>query len=1423
MSSGRVFRFLLARGEKSRRSAGSPPFGEAEAVEDAYDAASLRRCLVVQDEAGYAISAGRQAAVGLAPPGGRSFRVFESPRDFWQWQASLPNEARCFHEVVFGDQPQRLKFDLDIGFEQLEGLRRERRPAGPSRAAEETAGVLDDLLGVGDSECGEESAPASGAADRTESEMDRELVLEFLDDFVEVVLEELFLAYGPAGLAAGREGMAVASSCGPDKFSYHVLVMPYLVPDCYEAQAFTARVLERLGPAEAACVDPGVNKRLQCFRMPGSRKKDSPREKRVPAELAARLGTARPEISEMLVVPRGSEFQVLPRTLSDVGASKPPPRFTTEEEDATVRPLLEARARAGSGALAAHVFQRAVQKEDGPPLLTFRRQAPSWCQLCRRRHESDNSLMLTARPSEDGLAWRLVELCRRAPGRSLDLGPLGEEAFEAYGEPNAYTEGREGRSAPANDRRPAPAPTAATAAPPLPGPPGRDPPAAREEAPPAETPSERAMRRRVESLQAGRNPHEPTLFERLPPQSQLAYDEPAMRPYPLVPTLAVRAQMGVGKTQALRDYIERHFPASGLRPAVIRFVTFRQTFSRSLLRSLEGLDFVHYADRAGPLGPRIPRLIVQSESLHRLAPPGPGEDPPDLVVLDESESILAQFDSGLHRDFYAAFAVFRWLVASCRHLVCLDANLGDRTFRVVQEMRRAGGGAPPFVFHWNRYALARQRGDVVRVTASREAWLASLLRAAKAGQRLVVPSNSLAEAETVTRLLRERCPALAVRLYSSRTPGAEKTRDFGDLARAWAGVDVLVYTPTLSAGVSYEAPGFDALYGFFGDNSCDVETCRQMLGRVRQLGRREMCLCIQGRRRWLPTDLEELARVSEASREALRVPFDYDPATGARRVYRTPYHQLCLENLRCANLSRSDFVGRFLDQVAETGARLELLGFEEAEPGELAALRAARREARGALSGEACARVAQAAELSPGDAPGGPLEPAEAVRRRIADGRASEADLLAYEKFSLRRSYYAWTGELTPLYVQVYGRRDVQRVFRGLVAATRGRTLGESLRLMRERELWRHGRALASSGAAEAPLPAAGKTDGLQHGPAAQLRPADVLAGPICVSPRRTEGGAGRPAARELPVADELPVTEEEEVRLLRARPEFYAHSLAVWLLRLCGFSCLFDTLHVQEQRAFGRFAKAAAKLAARLPHLGHEFGLSFLLDRGYALPRARPDDPGPFIDEVLRIANAVLRRLYGLKVERRDVGSPDAPRPILRLGWTATGGLFRFSGVPDRLQPPLGRRYRELAGLRPVVRSALRVARPDQARFVQFIEDHDFADPWEDGFAPPPELCEEPACPAAFQDGFAERPLRRRGGSSECRGGSFGRGDDLASPRKGSGKKKTPSAPARHAPLSGRLTGPLSAQTEPEPDPDSFPAEEIAEGEALSVEELLS
>lgn len=1223
MAEGHRFLFLYPGQDKRGK-----PHDQSDVLSEHADLRTiLRGAFVIRDE---------------ADPDGACYRLFDRVDTFWQWEATLPPERRQFHEVIFGQQPQRLKFDIDATREDFDrippGTFEKMEPwvhgDGGAEAWNSAPGLNAEMMSLFGVSPPPTTAPANPPPTvATTAEQKAETFLRYLIDLVADVFESRYGNAMPGSLgctALAPEHFIVTSSLSPtaarepagnDKFSYHLLVAPFLIANHHEAKAFTACVLDELraeAPELVRLVDPNVNKSTQNFRLTGSTKAGVYRPKIFSPELAGRLGTYReaqlPVLTMVTHAPGGVR---LPPLLS--GA--PLPQSTIEAlTDADTAGILATIHQLCPESQTDHRFRRRVGT-----LFLFERERPSMCGLCRRVHDNENSFLVTCAPcapdaESGGSATKvaLFEKCRRTANKTRFLGYVmcSGGAFPAEAQKASSATAVKVQSVQAQSR----------------------------------------LERTVVALQnRSRDPHASCdrLFEALPPERRTVYNEPVMRPFENVPTLAVKSDVGMGKTKKLREYLDVWAPAQGgdgLRPPpVIRFVTFRQTFSESLRSRFP--EFLHYGDIGASqiTAARAPRLVVQVESLHRLMSDAMAGAPVGLVILDEVESVLEQFNSGLHKSFHESFTVFQWLLASAERVVCMDANLSDRTFRTLQRMRPEA----PVHFHWNVYARARQ--DTVHVTADKGVWLTTLLESLACGKRIVVVSNSLREAKEIQRSLAADFPQKMIELYSSETPQSKKALHFADVEKYWAAVDVLMYTPTVSAGVSFESLHFDRMFVNLSDRSCNVETARQMMGRVRQLRDKDYFVCIRAIGGSHPTDIATLERLvydrkrlllesqgstsafPKGERPAAHV---FDPASGQIRPYRSPYFYLWLETARINNLSRNGYAERFLDQVADSGASVRLLVREE----EADVKNIARKfsEVRKALQVEESAAVAASPDLSP--------EEVADIRRRMESGNSKAADVtqtdrFAMQKFQLRRSYN-WEYQIDATFVRALKPNNVQRWFANWQAIAGDLTLADGLERLRDSEC-------GIQRAIEAALAAPGANNGRSRALIDRLEQADI-----------------------------------------RRRGHFVRHFFVIWMLHVCGFRCLLDPRAVPERWLMVRLQTARHVLDQWLTNILEEFEIRHPGYRSF-----NSEDTKVSGTAILKVVNASLRKMYG--IELRRAGSKDADSGFFTITRLKPAKAFNIvcpgSGKPMWADGS--------TGVKPAVKCRLAPVDCSQDEVVYFVE----------------------------------------------------------------------------------------------------------------------
>jgi len=952
-----------------------------------------------------------------------------------------------------------------------------------------------------------------------------------------------------------------------------MLLMPYAVADNREAKDFTAQVIAEMreeAPEIVSLVDAGVNSSTQCFRLPGSRKTGSVRVKIIDPSLGKRVGThaspVRPEDALVQYPVLQGKVQLLPPLITQADLQPVIEAMTDDDENRIVAHVMK-----NSLSAAAHRFKRRLGT-----LFIFERTQPSMCAICERVHQNENSLMVTACPQlgdvggASTLEVRLFEKCRRASGHNdnpSEPSSMYKDLGSVHCSPGSFPTGADRRAAEKKTH----------------------------------------LERVVAGLQEGRrDPHQACdkLFEELPAVRKTIYNDPEMHAYQPAETLAVKAQVGVGKTRQLRQHLNMHYPLNDNElkpPAVVRFVTFRQTFARSL--EMQFPEFQLYNDnRRGKLPSQItashaPRLIVQVESLHRLLTEALTGEPIDLLILDEVESVLGQFSSGLHRSFSDSFTVFQWLLGTAKRVICMDANLSDRTYRMLLKFRPGR----PVHFHWNKYS--RASGDTIRVTSDKDTWLANMVGAVGSGKKVVIASNSLREAKVVQRLLKEQFPNKRSILYSSETAQHEKEQHFANVDYYWSAVDILIYTPTVSAGVSFEKKHFDIMYLYLSDLSCDVETARQMLGRVRSLQDKEYVVCFNSSGGRHPTDLLTLERLVYDRRQLIctgalstgalstgalsshssdrPTAFVFDANSGQVQPFRSPYFSLWLETLRIQNLSKNGFAERFIDQAADTGAKIECL--EVAPTGHREAMKAKKQTIAALITQEDAQAVSGSPDLTPDEV--------VQIRQRKQNQEATAAEVHALRKFQLRQTYN-WQDPITPGFVLELQPSKVQQWFMNLEYVFAFETMEDA-------------------------LGALGRDERRVH------LALDAMAAPL---PQTTES-----LRKDVKVPDwQKGLLDRLEHRAIQRRDRFPSHYLSLWFLRICDFANLLDKGGVTKYHVHLRLKGARDIIQQNRLLIQQEFGATY----GKRIIEEPPETCGPAL---LRIANAALRKTYGFQIKLRD------------------------------------------------------------------------------------------------------------------------------------------------------------------------------------------
>lgn len=310
--------------------------------------------------------------------------------------------------------------------------------------------------------------------------------------------------------------------------------------------------------------------------------------------------------------------------------------------------------------------------------------------------------------------------------------------------------------------------------------------------------------------------------------------DPELRPYdPSHSFQVVRAGMGLGKTKAAVEYIGSLPPDKS-----ILIITYSIALSNKNRAEFVEHGFTSYLDSM-QYTLDGPRLIVCLDSICRV-----DRNTFDLVLLDEALSLLQHLHSPHMKRREAVCAKLNTVLTQARQLLVMDAaadNLLVRRFVNQLHHQRKDEEKP----HWVLYTHVRNRGsESCHIVYSQhghtsknrglfeEAFMQRLEALLKDGKRVVVACSS----RTMVKKIGERVgKAYPTMLYTKDTDPAVLRDHLRDVNTAWKAYQLVVYSPTITAGISFEDEHFDCRMAFFENSmrTAPVDVCLQQLYRVR--------------------------------------------------------------------------------------------------------------------------------------------------------------------------------------------------------------------------------------------------------------------------------------------------------------------------------------------------------------------------------------------------------------------------------------------------------------------------------------------------------------------------------------------------------------------------------------------------------------
>lgn len=295
--------------------------------------------------------------------------------------------------------------------------------------------------------------------------------------------------------------------------------------------------------------------------------------------------------------------------------------------------------------------------------------------------------------------------------------------------------------------------------------------------------------------------------------------------------IAIQAPKGTGKSKQVRSAIA----ALPERQTAVQ-ITFRRTLAWSSSDLLGKTASLYSSIPRGAISARRhPRLTIVVNSIARI------RGTYDVVVIDELVSVLDMLAGSLlsGRNRVQAAHTLAHLISAAKTVIVADAMLDATCIDFVLLCRQLGSAQLSSFLTRNPdeelqvYDYVRRVHHYVYVPhAMVDTWYEALGAALAGGKRVVVPCMTRSMANRLADFYSDR---YVTRCYTADADPTELHEHMADIHKHWKEAQLLIYSPVITAGCSFELKHFDSafFYGYVGLGS--VRSAIQMIARVRDL------------------------------------------------------------------------------------------------------------------------------------------------------------------------------------------------------------------------------------------------------------------------------------------------------------------------------------------------------------------------------------------------------------------------------------------------------------------------------------------------------------------------------------------------------------------------------------------------------------
>jgi len=292
--------------------------------------------------------------------------------------------------------------------------------------------------------------------------------------------------------------------------------------------------------------------------------------------------------------------------------------------------------------------------------------------------------------------------------------------------------------------------------------------------------------------------------------------------------IGIQSEKGTGKTTSLFKYLFNSISNKSDfdKNDSVLFISSRRTFGIKLLGDIEKHGFKLYSECKDYYIDHD-KMICQIDSILRLT-----NEKFKYVIIDECESLMRYLTSShFTKNNKSSLIVsnFETKIMEAEKVIIMDADLCDRSITYYKNIASVESNEMKIIL--NKF---QPYNDYIIQYMAYSTWLKVLMNKLDNKKKIVIPTASNNQAKDLKLLIEAHHPNIKILLIHRETSENEKLDQVINVNTKWNKYSVIIYTPSVCMGISFDDEYFDHIFAYGCENSLGSQEFCQMLHRVRK-------------------------------------------------------------------------------------------------------------------------------------------------------------------------------------------------------------------------------------------------------------------------------------------------------------------------------------------------------------------------------------------------------------------------------------------------------------------------------------------------------------------------------------------------------------------------------------------------------------